>query len=232
MGNNRGFLLWRVVKKGWLYLSDFINKNLTDSYQLLSARQTRVLLSAVNMGDGRKFVSNKYTVSTYSLCMGDNRTYVDRMQSLCVRRGFRCNVYTQKCNGFHDQYIMYVKERETSTIAGFNVKDNPIEGKPSKRTRPIVETPNHEEFVWCVNTDTGTIVTRRNGKVLMMGNCGRVVRPHPNKEEAWVIDMCGNYEIFGKMEDMMLKEYNDNIWSVVSKGRQLTNVYLDQIMSD
>lgn len=61
---------------------------------------------------------------------------------------------------------------------------------------------------------------------------GRAVRPHPNKQSAWIIDMCGNYEIFGKMEDMMLVEYNDNIWTVVSKGRKLTNVYLDEIMKD
>lgn len=63
----------------------------------------------------------------------------------------------------------------------------------------------------------------------MMGRC---VRPHPSKQAAWIIDMCGNYEIFGKMEDMRLVEQNDNIWSVVSNGRHLTNVYLDQIMQD
>jgi DNA repair protein RadD len=62
--------------------------------------------------------------------------------------------------------------------------------------------------------------------------CGRCVRPHPNKQAAWIVDMCGNYEIFGKMEDMMLQEQNDNIWSVVSRGRHLTNVYLDQLMKD
>jgi DNA repair protein RadD len=61
---------------------------------------------------------------------------------------------------------------------------------------------------------------------------GRAVRPHPTKDSAWIIDMCANYDIFGKMEDMMLVEYNDNIWSVVSKGRQLTNVYLGEIMND
>lgn len=61
---------------------------------------------------------------------------------------------------------------------------------------------------------------------------GRVVRPHPDKSVAWIVDMCGNYDIFGRMEDMDLVEYNDNIWSVVSRGRQLTNVYLDEIMKD
>jgi len=61
---------------------------------------------------------------------------------------------------------------------------------------------------------------------------GRVVRPHKDKKEAWVIDMCGNYEIFGRMEDMQIVEFNDNIWYVVSRGRRLTNVYLDEIMKD
>ena len=61
---------------------------------------------------------------------------------------------------------------------------------------------------------------------------GRVVRPHPDKDVAWIIDMCGNFDIFGRMEDMILQEQNDNIWSVVSKGRPLTNVYLDEIMKN
>jgi DNA repair protein RadD len=63
----------------------------------------------------------------------------------------------------------------------------------------------------------------------MMGRC---VRPSPSKECAWIIDMCGNYEIFGKMEEMDVVEFNDNIWYVVSRGRKLTNVYLNEIMKD
>ncbi len=61
---------------------------------------------------------------------------------------------------------------------------------------------------------------------------GRCVRPHPSKESAWIVDMCGNYKIFGKVEDMDLVEYNSGIWFVVSKGRKLTNVYLNEIMQD
>jgi DNA repair protein RadD len=63
----------------------------------------------------------------------------------------------------------------------------------------------------------------------MMGRC---VRPHPQKKSAWIIDMCGNYEIFGKMEDMRLVEFNDNLWYVMSNGQKLTNVYLNEIMKD
>lgn len=62
---------------------------------------------------------------------------------------------------------------------------------------------------------------------------GRCLRPHPSKEKAMIIDLCGNYSIFGKIEDMQLVERGgDNLWCVMSKNRQLTNVYLDQIMKD
>jgi len=62
---------------------------------------------------------------------------------------------------------------------------------------------------------------------------GRGLRIHPNKEKVMIIDLCGNYEIFGKIEDLQLVERGgDNLWCVMSKGRQLTNVYLDQIMKD
>lgn len=61
---------------------------------------------------------------------------------------------------------------------------------------------------------------------------GRCVRPHPSKESAWIVDMCGNYEIFGKVEEMDLVEYNDNIWFVMSKGRKLTNVYLNEVLKN
>ena len=62
---------------------------------------------------------------------------------------------------------------------------------------------------------------------------GRCLRPHPSKEKAMIIDLCGNFSVFGKIEDMQLIERGgDNLWAVVSKGRQLTNVYLDEIMKN
>jgi len=56
---------------------------------------------------------------------------------------------------------------------------------------------------------------------------GRCVRPHPEKESAWVVDMCGNMRTFGRVEDLVLIEPRPNMWAVMSQGRMLTNVYLD-----
>jgi DNA repair protein RadD len=61
---------------------------------------------------------------------------------------------------------------------------------------------------------------------------GRCVRPHPSKEKAMIIDLCGNYNIFGKIEDMELIETDYNIWAVYSRDKQLTNVYLDEVIDN
>ena len=60
---------------------------------------------------------------------------------------------------------------------------------------------------------------------------GRVVRPHPDKENSMIVDLCGNYNAFGRIEDLKLVEDREGIWYVDSNGRQLTNVYLDEIPS-
>ncbi len=54
---------------------------------------------------------------------------------------------------------------------------------------------------------------------------GRGIRPHPNKDFTAVIDMCGNHELFGKVEDLQIINGGGGKWFIASNGRQLTNVY-------
>lgn len=51
---------------------------------------------------------------------------------------------------------------------------------------------------------------------------GRGVRPHPDKADCMVVDMCGNLPMFGKVEDLELSA--EGGWHIRSNGRQLTNV--------
>lgn len=54
---------------------------------------------------------------------------------------------------------------------------------------------------------------------------GRCIRPHPDKECSWFIDLCGNIKRFGEVKDLRLVDGGGGKWAVYSKGRQLTNVY-------
>ena len=53
---------------------------------------------------------------------------------------------------------------------------------------------------------------------------GRAIRPYPGKL-GLIVDLCGNYKRFGRVDDLTLKQPRPGIWAVFSGSRQLTNVY-------
>lgn len=55
---------------------------------------------------------------------------------------------------------------------------------------------------------------------------GRAIRPHPDKEAGWIVDLAGNLKRFGEVKDLRLVNGGNGKWAVWSKGRQLTNVWL------
>jgi len=54
---------------------------------------------------------------------------------------------------------------------------------------------------------------------------GRAVRPHKDKKEAWIVDICDNHRRFGRVEDLAIDTEGNGKWFVRSGGKQLTNVY-------
>ena len=58
---------------------------------------------------------------------------------------------------------------------------------------------------------------------------GRAIRPHPEKESAWIVDLCGNYKRFGRVEDLHLAEPRSGEYIITGKPenkvKQLTNIY-------
>lgn len=58
---------------------------------------------------------------------------------------------------------------------------------------------------------------------------GRAIRPHPNKECSWIVDLCGNYKRFGRVEDLHLQECRAGEYIITgspeNQVRQLTNIY-------
>ncbi len=220
--------------RGWAHLAPWLDKSFPPVFELLTSAQLSILLGAMNLGDGKNTHNTiTWTPRTITLACGDNEVLTDRLQSLCVRRGLRCNKATYLPSGnkrrvvvsTKTQWVLHIKPVTESTIAGRNVMDGSVSGgKQYKRSR-FVEVPVVDgESVWCVTNDLGTLFVRRNGKVAIVGNCGRVVRTHPNKVSAMVVDMVGLMEQFGKVEDLRIDRTKKDLWYVESRGKQLTNV--------
>jgi Type III restriction enzyme, res subunit len=158
--------------------------------------QLAQLLVGMQIGDGRKNKTVDYTPKTYTLCLGNDYQLVDNFQALCVRKGYRCNVHYQinKTDGWSkagtSQAVLSVKKQTCSTVCSKTLTPNMLyaggsnlltkNGNPKGRTQITVDQATPGELVWCIRNRLGTIVTRRNGKVLIMGNCGRVLRKHPD----------------------------------------------------
>lgn len=74
-----------------------------------------------------------------------------------------------------------------------------------------------------------TVVMARPTKSLSLWYqiVGRAIRPSPNKDKGWIVDLCDNITRFGKVEDLELTEPKQGLWQVVSGNKQLTNVFLE-----
>lgn len=180
---------------GWADLEPYIDKDFAPALDGLSRNQLAVLIDAMNCGDGLKPKAIDWVPATTSICTG-NRTMADRLQSLCVRRGFRCNVSTGHWNA-RPIYIIRVKDEQARYVGGCNLKDRPTFGG--------LEFVQGER-VWCVSVETEAIVTRRKGKVAIVGNSqmiGRGTRRAPNKPDCLIVDfawLTGRHQLVTPVE--------------------------------
>lgn len=56
---------------------------------------------------------------------------------------------------------------------------------------------------------------------------GRGIRPSPQKQSTFIVDMCGNKNLFGRIEDLKINEGINGKWYISNGKRQLTNQYFN-----
>lgn len=153
--------------KGWARLEPYLDKSLSPLMESINEQQLAILLEAINMGDGAKSIPKDHVRRGYNIGTG-NKDFAERLQSLCVRRGWRANLSQRfTCYG-KPHYQLLIRQRPIRSIGGTSRKD-----------RQFLKKVHHvqQERVWCVENDLGTIFVRRNGKVAIVGNCaGRLHR--------------------------------------------------------
>ncbi len=216
------------TRRGWNSLTSYLDKNLNDEYEEFSTEQMGYLIHGIHLGDGDKYVPRDYIRASRRISMGINKLYADRIQSLLVRSGYKCNMvqtippYVEGAliQGRGTQYHLYYCKKNYVSLAGSQVKDNIIKSKAVKRTR-LEKDYSKKEYVWCVSNDNGTIVTRREGKILIMGNCGRGVRIAEGKDSCYILDYSGNFESLGRLENVKLVK--EKLWELYANGVSMHN---------
>lgn len=193
--------------RGWGNLEPYLSKDFAEPLLDCTKEQTRILLEAVNAGDGVKSAAY-WTRRGYSVSTG-NRLFADRLQMLCVLNGFSANVVTQTAGRVAPIIYVHISPHAFRAVGGAGDKDR----------GSLAAEPESRERVWCVETEHGTILTRRNGKVAVMGNCGRGMRTAPGKTDCLVLDFAGNVQRHGPIDAV---EVSDKRKAAGEAGEKLT----------
>lgn len=136
-------------------------------------------------------------------------------------------------------FTRFTKEADAlaATLQGAGVAAASVSAKtPAKEREHIVNGFKSGEIKVVINVGVlncgfdhpalDTIIFARPTKSLAVWYqaVGRAIRPYKGKD-GWIIDMGGNYQRFGRVEDLTvsLERPNSQLWCISSCGRQLTN---------
>jgi superfamily II DNA or RNA helicase len=157
-------------RNGWARLEPYLDKGISPALDSMDQRQFDLFLYSMHLGDGSKDRNQ----GSYRIACGHRRC-MDTLQSMAVRRGWKCNI--SKAKGREVVYVINIQRSTEANIWGV--------GKGIGNQASIkIEPPIAGERVWCVQNDLGTLVTRRNGKVAIVGN-SFWRHGDPNEDREW-----------------------------------------------
>ena len=203
---SRGTGYGNQKRKGVYSLEPYMNKSGTKLFMGLNNDQFRSLVYGFWMADGDH---GKWTSYAYRI-FNTNKSLMDWIQSVAVTRGWRAALrVARQAKGEHNKlYSMTLREHVNKIMIG---RDKNISNEISREG----------DEAWCVETNAGYIVTRREGQVTIMGNSkgfdvpdalclvvarpyrkslsghiqmlGRIMRPAPGKSFGLVLDHASNF---------------------------------------
>lgn len=149
---------------GWGRLDKWLSKELAEPLMRMSPRQFDVFINAVHLGDGSKFKTAKYVRHAYHITTG-SRIFADRLQALALSCGYKCGVSEIHELG-RTKLVVRMKKSPFHRVGG----------KSGDRPQWVSEPVSSGEQCWCVENALGTLVVRRNGKAIIVGNCQGIYR--------------------------------------------------------
>lgn len=197
-----------MKRNGWGKYAPYLDKKVSKLLFNMTKHQFRVLWDELLKGNGAK----QQGKSGWLWC--PYKEQADAFTHMAVVRGYSANYLTEKTKSGYIMYAVSVRDARYLMTA----PSSPIGAKF------VFEEPKPDEKVWCIKNRLSTIITRRNGRVVILGNCpdvecvimarplrkslaehiqflGRGLRPHPGKKECIVLDHSGNCLRF--MDDMV-----------------------------
>lgn len=166
--DNNGFQAWQwhicrgtgggsQERVGVYRLEPYLNKNGTNLFWALNEHQFDALIEGYWYGDGAHLKAEN-GIGRTALLKDTKKPWIELLCAIGPVRGWRCAMSRVEPAKAH-----HLPQWRLSMIKG-------IDSNLSHRTKILHEKFNPEN-VWCVEVDSGNIITRRGGKVIVTGNC-------------------------------------------------------------
>lgn len=166
------------ARRGWCPYAKYLDKRVADSLNEMTREQFKLFWEEMLKGDG----SIPRGKSGWLWCC--EKSQADAYTHMAVIRGFSASYKSVKTRAGKTVYRVSVRDAQW-------IKSCPTDPRSTKIT---LEDPSPEETVWCVRNRNSTIVTRRNGKIAIIGNCPAiscVVIARPTKKRYRYCQMVG-----------------------------------------
>lgn len=194
-GTHKGAL----KRNGWFRFEPFLKKNISPLLFGMTREQFRVFWNELLKGHGAKQEGK----SGWLWC--SSKGQADAIMHLACVRGFAASMLSQRTKSGKTVFLVSCRDKQFIQISPSS----------SLGAKFAFEVPKTGEKVWCVQNRLSTLVTRRNGRIAIVGNCpdiecvimarplrnslaehiqlfGRGLRIHPDKKECIVLDHSGN----------------------------------------
>ena len=145
---------YKQNRKGLYHLIPYLVKQGTHLYKGLNREQYFALMEGLFKADGSHGDNLEYRgQSIYSMY----KTLLDLLQEIGVCRGYKVK-------------ITELKKREHTKNTLYSISLKNTQRYQISNDRAYLEKT--KEKVWCLTMPKGTLITRQNGNVVVMGNCG------------------------------------------------------------
>ncbi len=192
-GRDKHLRGWAHLSK-WMFKADagaFKNDGASDvrqRWQDATEHQWDVFMEVLDAANGANTNSANFGWTPRSMHVSlSNLPFAEWVQAMCAQRGWSTSLVQHK--GRTDVWMLHAKKTSKRSVGGAD-----------GRATWTFDTPDPSEQVWCVTVPSGAVVTRRDGKVTILGQCqiiGRAVRQYTDpvtgvsKTKATVLDLTG-----------------------------------------
>jgi len=162
----KGTIGGQLKRRGWGRLIEWLDKSFHPALgDLMTPEQYERLYHGMWVGDGFKAPHFTRPNGGRTICNTDT-VLIDRLQEWGAVRGFHTSSSWFDNGPLATKQIAHLRVKRRRTI-GTNNRSVPTSGGNPAR----FEDPTPGEEVWCVTTQTGTVIARRGGRVTVAGQC-------------------------------------------------------------